>query len=329
MRLTQVCTTFVAVAILLSYGLFGLYPYDWQARPIQHFKNGATFNPANELEFQSQGIALTPQAPSWLPTAIATSSLRVLLEVRSSVSRQTGPARIFTISFDPYVRNLSIGQEIEDLIVRVRSTSTDFNGLPEHVIEGVFETVGWHEIALEITEKSFEIQVNGKIVLTIQLPLESISNWSPNYKLALGNELSGNRPWLGRIRKAIINVGDKSIDYLAPDKLQIPSIFTITDRYAELSPIQLIPFIGKSLKFGHVKDWCLNFFGFIPLGWLITRIRRTGSSAYLAAVLCAAVSLAIEFNQLFLPSRVPSVEDLILNTVGGTLGALLAIKSRE
>ena len=328
MRLAQISTTLVAVAILLTYGLFGLYPYDWQARPILHFKNSATFNLENELEFQSRGIALTSQAPSWLPTAIATSSLQVLLEVRSSSSSQTGPARIFTISSDPYARNLTVGQEDQNLIVRMRSPFTDDNGIPEHVIEDVFEMVEWHKIELKITTKVFKIQVNGENVKTIRFPPGSIVNWSPNYNLAFGNELSGNRPWLGSIRKAIINTSNKSIDYLATDELYIPRIYTISDRHAKVPPIQLIPFVGKSLESQNVKDWFINFFGFIPLGWLITKTQRIRSSVYLAAVLCATFSLAIECNQLFLPSRTPSVEDVILNTLGGTLGALIFIRRR-
>ena len=60
---------------------------------------------------------------------------------------------------------------------------------------------------------------------------------------------------------------------------------------------------------------------FIPFGALVLTVFRTSvSSATLAGL---ALSALVETVQLFLPTRVPAVSDLIANTAGTFVGALL------
>lgn len=76
------------------------------------------------------------------------------------------------------------------------------------------------------------------------------------------------------------------------------------------------------------KDAVLNFFGFIPFGFLLaaTLIRRGGRTynRCIAISLSAGffVSLLIETIQAWMPTRSSDVQDLILNTVGTFVGAL-------
>lgn len=72
-----------------------------------------------------------------------------------------------------------------------------------------------------------------------------------------------------------------------------------------------------------------NLFGYAPLGflWAVTALRTsTGKMALAGAfVLPSLLSLGLETLQVFLPSRVPSNVDWVLNTLGGALGAALAV----
>ena len=69
----------------------------------------------------------------------ATSQMTVALEVTTADLRQYGPARIVTISEDPHLRNLTIGQDGPDLVLRVRSHLTGDNGTsPEYRFPDLF-----------------------------------------------------------------------------------------------------------------------------------------------------------------------------------------------
>ncbi len=75
-------------------------------------------------------------------------------------------------------------------------------------------------------------------------------------------------------------------------------------------------------------DVGINVVGYAPLGFLLAvsalRTARSQHPVLLASVTAAAVSLAMEALQSYLPSRVPSNVDFVLNTAGGCLGAWLA-----
>ena len=73
-------------------------------------------------------------------------------------------------------------------------------------------------------------------------------------------------------------------------------------------------------------DFAVNVLAYLPLGFLwvpVSQPRLGRSGAVLLATLCgAALSLAMEALQNYLPSRVPSNVDLACNTLGALAGAL-------
>ncbi len=105
--------------------------------------------------------------------------------------------------------------------------------------------------------------------------------------------------------------------------LMIPKWFNVLDKcllsYPKLQSIQTSSFI---------KDIALNLIGFIPFGILfaatLTQMDRLGAKMiWFSAVLVSfGFSLTIEVVQAWLPSRDSSVLDLILNSLGGLIGAL-------
>ena len=68
----------VLVAVLLLYWAFGFYPYQ-----LPPYHNGAVRAADHGLRFDAPGVAYTREPPAWLPTAIGSPSLRVMLEVRA------------------------------------------------------------------------------------------------------------------------------------------------------------------------------------------------------------------------------------------------------
>jgi len=75
-------------------------------------------------------------------------------------------------------------------------------------------------------------------------------------------------------------------------------------------------------------DVTINVLGYAPLGFLLAlALLRTGwpvSAVPAAALTGALLSLLMEYLQIYLPKRVPSNLDLVLNAAGALSGALLA-----
>jgi len=79
-----------------------------------------------------------------------------------------------------------------------------------------------------------------------------------------------------------------------------------------------------------VFDMAINVAGYMPLGLLVVfalypRVRGAPALA-LAVASCAMLSMSMEALQTFLPSRVADNVDVVTNTSGGALGALLALR---
>jgi VanZ family protein len=305
----------ISLFVILIYLAFGLSPFDWAD---SHLANGVVRVSSGMLEFTSPGIARTSKAPHWLEDAVEQSSLKISLEIRATGKYQSGPARIFTISEDNELRNITIAQDGSHLVVRMRNPYTDLNGLPDYWVGDVFGGSGWHKIDITITPQSIAIEIDGTEMLVAQLPLNPLAQWTLDYNIALGNELTGDRPWLGTIRRAIVATNGKAVDYLQPGALEIPdNVIVSSSRY------QLVPFFNHRINQKTIRDWALNFIGFIPLGALIAFFCAPRPSLILALIISMELSLFIEIGQLLLPSRVSSTEDFLLNALGGVTGAWL------
>lgn len=87
------------------------------------------------------------------------------------------------------------------------------------------------------------------------------------------------------------------------------------------------------LLHSNAKDVVINLLGFVPFGFLVCLFLCLGKKRYfclasyvlptimLTTFTGLALSLAIELLQSYLPGRNPHLHDLILNTLGATIGA--------
>jgi len=66
-----------------------------------------------------------------------------------------------------------------------------------------------------------------------------------------------------------------------------------------------------------------NIVLFVPLGWLLPMVWPQLQSLRRVVVLVAACSIAIELAQFAVPGRTPTTDDVLLNTVGGLIGAIM------
>ena len=130
--------------------------------------------------------------------------------------------------------------------------------------------------------------------------------------------------------------GYKSWSYL----LLVASLFCIF--IATISPFEFITpegfsinYIVEKFNFGSsLKDYWQNILLFIPLGislFIITANKHR--NIWLILIICclvsAVISTAVEFTQLFLPTRVSNLTDIIFNTCGGCVGGILYLWRRN
>jgi VanZ family protein len=88
--------------------------------------------------------------------------------------------------------------------------------------------------------------------------------------------------------------------------------------------------LAEPVRFESRSDWAANVLLFIPLSFLLIAARavdrepKAGWSAGLIVLpLCTLLSAAIEFTQLYFPSRTTSLNDVVAESIGGLLGTAL------
>jgi len=169
-----------------------------------------------------------PDAVSWLsggltvdsPTLISSQrpiiglldavreSNAVTLEawIRSADPTQDGPARIVTLSVNPRFRVMTLGQnegnDIPSFVynVRLRTTETDLNGLPSlSTPPDSVTTQLTHVVYTRDASGMVRFYINGEQVAETERGGD-LSNWQSESQLALANEITEDRPWLGEFR---------------------------------------------------------------------------------------------------------------------------------
>ena len=103
---------------------------------------------------------------------------------------------------------------------------------------------------------------------------------------------------------------------------------TIPDRYQDIQQTWLeSPYSSSEAGWGYIEDLLINIGGFVPFGFALTAflsslgmVRRAGAWAAGSGLV---VSLTIEILQGYLPTRSSDFNDVLTNTFGTCLGAML------
>lgn len=312
----------VTTAMIGLYAAVSLWPFEFHGGS---FANGAELLSGGEVRFSMPGIVLIEGSPAWVGSAMRSNRLQLAMRMRSSVPEQLGPARILTFSLNPYERNLTVAQDGSDLVIRLRTASTDKNGMidgnPVARVPRFFLKSDWIDLLIAVEPQRLRVRVGDEPIIDEELPLRPLETWDPSYRLALGNELTGDRPWIGEIGQVAVQAGHSKRIYHEIGRLSLPDIFFLTMKPPELTPLyQMNP-----------KDAIENILLYVPLGFVFSlllgvRKNRGRWVSVLGVLICvAAVSGSMEFLQFFVPLRAPSIDDVIFNTLGGGLGLTMAV----
>ncbi len=220
-RLTGRATLTVVVSDRILEGLQAIY--DFREGTGTTIRDRSGLQPALDLTLVSgalerlpgrgiglrQGSLLATAAPATrLSREIQqTQALTVEAWVKpAQVAPAQTPARIVTLSTDINQRNFTLGQSNNQYVMRLRTTTTGLNGT-EPVVEGgsVNPNQLTHLVYTRDRAGNAVLYVNGQRQQRGQIS-GNLSNWNETYRLALGNELTGDgqrpaqegqRPWLG------------------------------------------------------------------------------------------------------------------------------------
>jgi PKD repeat protein len=197
-------------------GLLALYRFDEAGGDTIHDTSGAgtpldlvipnaaavTWRPGS-LAVQAPVLIASPGAVTRLSEAVRTTN-EVTIEawLEPANLTQTGPARIVTLSSGTSGSNFMLGQGVyggnADLVdVRLRTTSTSTSGTPSlSTASGTLQRRLTHVVFTRDAAGVTRTWLDG-LERATGTAAGDLSNWDTSFRLALANELSGDRPWLG------------------------------------------------------------------------------------------------------------------------------------
>jgi hypothetical protein len=140
-----------------------------------------------------------------------TNEITVEVWVAPAMAQQQGPARIVSLSADDDRRNFTLGHGRDGdtsasttYVVRMRTTKTDANGRPAtETPAGIAGSVLTQIVSTYSAAGSVRIYTDG-VCRAEQEVGGDFSTWDSDYRLLLGDELTGGRAWLGTFHRLAI-----------------------------------------------------------------------------------------------------------------------------
>jgi len=345
----------LAYAAVVTALLLWPYRFSWPA----DVPNGVRWLPGGGVEWQAPGLIRSAGSARALIASLADGAgFSVELWLASARPDQTGPARIVGSSRDVDHRNFTLGQERDALIVRLRTDRTNANGTPPLRVPGVFADSRLRHVlaSYELASGTLRVWVDGALAAESRAPGGSLAPWDPGMPLWLGNEATGTRPWLGRLRLLALYAqaqgGDLAARHFAAgppvpgappvsDPAAAPAALyrfdagagaLVADQSSGAAPVDLeIPAgfrVGeRQLLAVHDSagslDRFLNLLLLLPFGFLLDRALgglRPGRRTACVLAVAAAFPLLMEALQYGLPPRISSAQDALLNALGACIG---------
>ncbi len=178
-------------------------PGSTTALPAEHLVDGSLrFLPGEVGVRLPAGVARAVRCG-----AVREDGVTVELDVATFGLTTEGPGRLFTISVGPDWSeiDLHIGQDLDGLSLRLRQSSTYRN---DTTIRGVFTDLETHRLRISVQSDRVTVSKDGVLVDTWTdfEPLQ-FDAWHSEWPAFLGNEATGDRPFVGTIDRLRIYEG--------------------------------------------------------------------------------------------------------------------------
>ena len=340
--------------LLLSWAILAALLYLWPFRlalsPVFHTNDAAWTGPAPGVTFAQNGMLRTERPPHALfQRLVAGDGLTVAVWLTSGARDQAGPARIVTYSDGAASRNFTLAQNHADLVFRLRTSADDPNGLANEItVPDVFTPGRAQHIVVTYDGSALDVYVDGAHRARFGGHGGGFDSWDPAYDVAVGNELTGDRPWRGTI--AAVAIDDRAH---TPEEVRANfrggsagafrgavAAYDFTDGPAGARG-EAPPELARPAAYLHgifpelltrewraPQDFAFNFGIFALMGALLAargvgRGRVNGRAALAAVLLVAGVATALESLQFYVDGRTSSMRDLAAAVAGGLAGFLV------
>jgi len=342
----------VAVAAVLVATLWPLNP-----RP----RNGVTWlQQRNGLKFEKAGMVLG-SAPLKIPDDAQSFTLELLVQPNTIVSSHA----ILSFCSVSCSRQFQIQQWQHALLLTHDPRHTEQVGRLNLFVGHVFRPGELAFISITDGPSGTKVYVNGELVQSS--PNFKISREDLSGEFMIGSSPVAYHPWSGELLGIAVYATeldrrdllrhyqfwtDSNRQRFPPDLR--PAVALYTFREGRGAQVQSEVAFGPTLRIppsfsvphkpllqapveefkrtrSYLWDMVSNVAGFIPLGVIVCSYlswTRTRPMAVLTATaFCGVLSFAIEVMQFFIPTRGSGITDIVTNTLGAAVGALLVQSS--
>lgn len=159
---------------------------------------GARTNEGGEMVLGKGAMLAEGADQALLAACKASHQLAVEALITPQDLRQGGPARIISFSEDGYHRNVTICQERDQLILRLRTSRNDQNGMRPQTNLLRLAAGKTHHVIVSYAPGRLVCYLDGKRVCDTRQVTGDLSNWDPMH-LLFGDEWKDPRQWTGRL----------------------------------------------------------------------------------------------------------------------------------
>ncbi|MGE0877457.1 MAG: VanZ family protein [Acidimicrobiia bacterium] len=301
-----VLALFVVLQIVLAW-----YPFEFES---PHRVDNTVAVNGTSATFTGTSILVAPKRAPWLTELLNADSVVVELRARAATAEQFGPARLLAISRTLRRTDLVIGQQGDDLELRVRREGSNADGTPSMRVPGLFADSRAHDIQLRLDRSGVELAVDGAVAAKDPADASPLRTWDRTARLSLGDDVSYGREWQGVLEQATVAAnGGAPIDLLAAGVLERPDGHWVgTDRITN----------ALSLRFdGHWGIAIGRVLLAVPIGWALAVFWRR---RVLAAVVGFLVLAFVNAGKVYVAGRHPYLLDVVISTFGVVAGVALA-----
>jgi hypothetical protein len=339
----------ICASVLVFILTVGLWPFHAPKNEVGWVSNG--------LHFGNHGVILSPDAFS-LAGLKAGISCSVEIWLQPDLSDTGGTILAFYTPENRIVA-FSVHQSIDDLFLRRVTDYRQRRAKTKFYIEHVFRKNKQVIVTITSSAQGTVVYVNGALVRAS--PQFGLTSKDLTGQLVVGNHPLADDGWKGQLKGlAVYNRELTAVEVLqhydawttnqkAEMKNESPvalylfnegmgnvvhnqmnsgADLHIPEHYFVLHETFLeTPWDEFQPGWAYCKNVLVNISGFIPLGFFFcayfSSVRRFDRAVLATIVLGGVVSLTIEVLQAFLPTRDSGMTDIITNTLGTGIGAML------
>jgi hypothetical protein len=269
------------------------------------------------VRFDGTSMLASDGPMAWVEAARRTEGLDVALELRSQQVGQRGPARVLAVSADHHNADLVVGQDGDDLVVRLRRPGSDASGDAAFRVRGLLADLAWHRVDLRVAGDRLVVVADGALAVDEPVGADALAGWDPGYRVALGDDVAAERGWRGDVRLAEVIAGGETVDLLAHGQLEPATGLVVEERLAHVA------------RLSNGDPWflvLLRLVVFVPVGWLVQALWRSWRRTAAVAV---GLPVALLLGKVLVDGRHPRLGDVAISAVGVLLGAALAESLRR